>query len=159
MAQFFSDHRNRYQENPVFLPHSALAVTPKKQLNARLRQVPLRVKPQLPRWILCQVLLWLQPQTWLLLSVSLMRVRVQQGTAGWILCWEHLPSTQDLPTLTCFVFQNQYQSPLVSIQCWHVHCEKCWFHTLGAKKLCPQCNMITSPSDLRRIFLWSWKCS
>ena len=25
----------------------------------------------------------------------------------------------------------------------------------GAKKLCPQCNMITSPADLRRIYLWS----
>jgi hypothetical protein len=24
----------------------------------------------------------------------------------------------------------------------------------GAKKLCPQCNMITSPSDLRRIYMW-----
>jgi hypothetical protein len=24
----------------------------------------------------------------------------------------------------------------------------------GAKKLCPQCNMITSPADLRRIYLW-----
>jgi len=23
----------------------------------------------------------------------------------------------------------------------------------GAKKLCPQCNMITSPSDLRRIYM------
>ncbi|XP_070194130.1 E3 ubiquitin-protein ligase Rnf220-like, partial [Littorina saxatilis] len=53
----------------------------------------------------------------------------------------------------CLICMNQYQEPLVSIQCWHVHCEKCWFHTLGAKKLCPQCNMITSPSDLRRIFL------
>lgn len=29
----------------------------------------------------------------------------------------------------------------------------CFFQ--GAKKLCPQCNMITSPSDLRRIYLWS----
>ena len=25
----------------------------------------------------------------------------------------------------------------------------------GAKKLCPQCNMITSPGDLRRIYLWN----
>lgn len=25
----------------------------------------------------------------------------------------------------------------------------------GAKKLCPQCNMITSPSDLRRIYMWA----
>lgn len=53
----------------------------------------------------------------------------------------------------CLICMEQYRTPLVSIQCWHVHCEECWFRTLGAKKLCPQCNMITSPSDLRRIFL------
>lgn len=53
----------------------------------------------------------------------------------------------------CLICMTQYQGPLVSIQCWHVHCEQCWFQTLGAKKLCPQCNMITSPADLRRIFL------
>lgn len=29
--------------------------------------------------------------------------------------------------------------------------ESCPFQ--GAKKLCPQCNMITSPSDLRRIYM------
>ncbi|KAM7328508.1 hypothetical protein ACRRTK_012600 [Alexandromys fortis] len=40
-----------------------------------------------------------------------------------------------------------------SIQCWHVHCEECWLWTLGAKKLCPQCNTITVPGDLRRIYL------
>lgn len=28
----------------------------------------------------------------------------------------------------------------------------CWLQ--GAKKLCPQCNTITSPGDLRRIYLW-----
>lgn len=28
------------------------------------------------------------------------------------------------------------------------------FSFQGAKKLCPQCNMITSPSDLRKIYLW-----
>ncbi|KAG5680924.1 hypothetical protein PVAND_010400 [Polypedilum vanderplanki] len=46
-----------------------------------------------------------------------------------------------------------FEIPVVSVMCWHVYCEKCWLHTLGAKKLCPQCNMITSASDLRRIYL------
>ncbi|KAM7338990.1 hypothetical protein ACRRTK_002474 [Alexandromys fortis] len=32
-------------------------------------------------------------------------------------------------------------------------CEECWLRTLGAKKLCPQCNTITAPGDLRRIYL------
>ncbi|KAI2661791.1 E3 ubiquitin-protein ligase RNF220 [Labeo rohita] len=48
---------------------------------------------------------------------------------------------------------DSYTVPLTSIQCWHVHCEECWLRTLGAKKLCPQCNTITSPGDLRRVYL------
>lgn len=27
-------------------------------------------------------------------------------------------------------FQDSYTVPLTSIQCWHVHCEECWLHTL-----------------------------
>ncbi|XP_075219801.1 E3 ubiquitin-protein ligase ari-2 isoform X2 [Lycorma delicatula] len=53
----------------------------------------------------------------------------------------------------CLICMEHYKKPVISICCWHVHCEECWLHTLGAKKLCPQCNMITSPSDLRRIYL------
>ncbi|KAL8622553.1 hypothetical protein ACOMHN_034216 [Nucella lapillus] len=53
----------------------------------------------------------------------------------------------------CLICTKPYDKPLVSIRCWHVLCERCWFHTLGLKKLCPQCSVITSPSDLRRIFL------
>ncbi|MEQ2183860.1 hypothetical protein GOODEAATRI_002271 [Goodea atripinnis] len=48
---------------------------------------------------------------------------------------------------------DSYTMPLTSIQCWHVHCEECWLRTLGNKKLCPQCNTITSPGDLRRVYL------
>ncbi|KAH9500356.1 hypothetical protein Btru_071583 [Bulinus truncatus] len=53
----------------------------------------------------------------------------------------------------CLICMEAYKTPLTSIQCWHVHCEACWMRTLGAKKLCPQCNMITSPNDLRRVYL------
>ncbi|KAG4072050.1 hypothetical protein HA402_015549 [Bradysia odoriphaga] len=53
----------------------------------------------------------------------------------------------------CLICMDSYVDPVVSICCWHVHCEKCWLQTLGARKLCPQCNMITSPSDLRRIYM------
>uniref|UniRef100_A0ABD2W3Q3 RING-type domain-containing protein n=1 Tax=Trichogramma kaykai TaxID=54128 RepID=A0ABD2W3Q3_9HYME len=55
--------------------------------------------------------------------------------------------------LKCLICMEQYKKPVTSVCCWHVHCEQCWLHTLGAKKLCPQCNMITSPSDLRRIYM------
>lgn len=53
----------------------------------------------------------------------------------------------------CLICMDSYVDPVVSICCWHVHCEECWLRTLGARKLCPQCNMITSPSDLRRIYM------
>lgn len=53
----------------------------------------------------------------------------------------------------CLICLDEFKVPVVSISCWHVHCEECWLRTLGARKLCPQCNMITSPTDLRRIYL------
>ncbi|KAL3199481.1 hypothetical protein MRX96_043897, partial [Rhipicephalus microplus] len=53
----------------------------------------------------------------------------------------------------CLICMDPYENPVVSIVCWHVHCQECWLKTLGAKKLCPQCNSITSASDLRRIYL------
>ncbi|CAM5117833.1 unnamed protein product [Natator depressus] len=52
----------------------------------------------------------------------------------------------------CHICLDSYSVPLTSIQCWHIHCEQCWLRTLGSKKLCPQCNAITSPADLRRVF-------
>ncbi|CDH58471.1 ring finger protein 220 [Lichtheimia corymbifera JMRC:FSU:9682] len=53
----------------------------------------------------------------------------------------------------CLICLEPYKTPVTSIVCWHVHCEQCWLHTLGSKKLCPQCQKITTPSDLRRIYL------
>lgn len=53
----------------------------------------------------------------------------------------------------CLICMDEFKVPVVSICCWHVHCEECWLRTLGARKLCPQCNMITSPTDLRRIYM------
>ncbi|XP_076353083.1 E3 ubiquitin-protein ligase RNF220-like isoform X2 [Tachypleus tridentatus] len=55
--------------------------------------------------------------------------------------------------MKCLICMEPYTEPVVSVCCWHVHCQECWLRTLGAKKLCPQCNMITSPNDLRRIYL------
>lgn len=53
----------------------------------------------------------------------------------------------------CLICMDHYESPLVSIQCWHVYCERCWLKALKAQKLCPKCKTITCPGDLRRIFL------
>ncbi|KAI8819099.1 uncharacterized protein EV422DRAFT_116617 [Fimicolochytrium jonesii] len=53
----------------------------------------------------------------------------------------------------CLICLDPYTDPLVSIVCWHVHCEQCWFRTLGTKRLCPQCQKITAPADLRRVYL------
>ncbi|XP_076319440.1 E3 ubiquitin-protein ligase RNF220-like isoform X2 [Tachypleus tridentatus] len=60
---------------------------------------------------------------------------------------------QHTEKLKCLICMESYTHPVVSVCCWHVHCEECWLRTLGAKKLCPQCNIITSPNDLRRIYL------
>lgn len=49
--------------------------------------------------------------------------------------------------------QDSYRKPLVSVKCWHVYCERCWLQALASKKVCPKCKDITSPSDLRKIFL------
>ncbi|XP_018331491.1 E3 ubiquitin-protein ligase Rnf220-like [Agrilus planipennis] len=53
----------------------------------------------------------------------------------------------------CLICMERYRTPVISVCCWHVHCEQCWLQTLGTKKLCPQCNMITSPANLRRIYM------
>lgn len=53
----------------------------------------------------------------------------------------------------CLICMERYKTPVISVCCWHVHCEQCWLQTLGAKKLCPQCNMITSPADLRKVYM------
>jgi hypothetical protein len=53
----------------------------------------------------------------------------------------------------CLICLDDFKKPVVSICCWHVHCEECWLYTLGCRKLCPQCNMITAAADLRRIYL------
>ncbi|XP_041983787.1 E3 ubiquitin-protein ligase RNF220 [Aricia agestis] len=53
----------------------------------------------------------------------------------------------------CLICLGPYASPAVSIQCWHVYCEVCWLQSLRAKKICPQCNIITSAEHLRRIYM------
>ncbi|KAJ1879209.1 hypothetical protein LPJ57_002963, partial [Coemansia sp. RSA 486] len=35
----------------------------------------------------------------------------------------------------CTICLESYDQPCVSVNCWHVYCEKCWLHTLGSKKL------------------------
>ncbi|GJQ67091.1 hypothetical protein Trydic_g21971 [Trypoxylus dichotomus] len=60
---------------------------------------------------------------------------------------------KDSEVYKCLICMERYKTPVVSVCCWHVHCETCWLQTLGAKKLCPQCNMITSAADLRRIYI------
>ncbi|XP_071036912.1 uncharacterized protein [Parasteatoda tepidariorum] len=58
-----------------------------------------------------------------------------------------------LVDIKCQVCLESYKKPVVSVCCWHVHCETCWLKSLGSKRVCPQCDTITSPADLRRIHL------
>lgn len=61
--------------------------------------------------------------------------------------------TQTKNKIKCLICLDDFKDPAVSVCCWHVHCELCWLRTLGARKLCPQCNLITTPTDLRRIYM------
>ena len=63
------------------------------------------------------------------------------------------PSPPRSSSFRCLICVDAYQKPLVSTACWHVHCEECWLRVLGVKKLCPQCNTITSPAHLRKIYV------
>ena len=53
----------------------------------------------------------------------------------------------------CLICAEAYESATISVNCWHVYCQKCWFNNIKAKKSCPQCNSVTQIKDLRRIFL------
>jgi hypothetical protein len=53
----------------------------------------------------------------------------------------------------CLICMEEYQKPTTSVMCWHVYCEVCWLRSLGVKKVCPQCQTITQPADLRRIYM------
>ena len=55
--------------------------------------------------------------------------------------------------LRCNICLNSYCTPVISVQCFHTYCEKCWLQALRSRKLCPQCRIITQPADLRRIYL------
>ena len=73
--------------------------------------------------------------------------------------YKKLAIKQTMSCLTYYFSKFEYRrkhfdSCLISDSLWIVILPGfCFFQ--GAKKLCPQCNMITSPSDLRRIYLWS----
>ncbi|XP_054920542.2 uncharacterized protein [Dermacentor andersoni] len=66
---------------------------------------------------------------------------------------ERSASADETVRWKCVICSGPYTTPLVSVCCWHVHCERCWLQTLGAKRLCPQCDAVTCPSDLRKIHL------
>ena len=55
--------------------------------------------------------------------------------------------------IRCNICLNSYCTPVISVQCFHTYCEKCWLQALRSQKLCPQCRIITQPADLRRIYL------
>ena len=53
----------------------------------------------------------------------------------------------------CPICMGPYVNPAVSVSCWHTCCSECWLRVLGSKKLCPKCNNIVAPSQLRKIYL------
>lgn len=57
------------------------------------------------------------------------------------------------PTRWCSQCQGGLKEAAVSLVCWHVHCQKCWFSSLNTKKACRECGTAAKPADLRRVFL------
>lgn len=53
----------------------------------------------------------------------------------------------------CLICLDPHKKPVVSTVCWHVFCEVCWLQSLSSKRVCPHCSTITSPEDLRRVFM------
>ena len=53
----------------------------------------------------------------------------------------------------CLICLDPHRKPVVSTVCWHVFCEQCWLQAIGSKRVCPHCSSITSPEDLRRVYL------
>jgi hypothetical protein len=53
----------------------------------------------------------------------------------------------------CLICLEPHNMPVVSTVCWHVFCESCWLQSLASKRICPHCSSITSPEDLRRLYL------
>ncbi|KAG2156328.1 hypothetical protein DEU56DRAFT_230240 [Suillus clintonianus] len=53
----------------------------------------------------------------------------------------------------CRICLSQYIEPTVSTGCWHTCCRECWLRCLGATKLCPMCQRITSAAELRRVYM------
>ncbi|KAG1833522.1 hypothetical protein EV424DRAFT_1365710 [Suillus variegatus] len=53
----------------------------------------------------------------------------------------------------CRICLSHYTEPTVSTGCWHTCCRECWLRCLGATKLCPMCQRITSATELRRVYM------
>ncbi|GAO50929.1 hypothetical protein SAICODRAFT_6991 [Saitoella complicata NRRL Y-17804] len=66
----------------------------------------------------------------------------------------HELESQSQHAYRCNICLGPYKTPVISVVCYHCFCEECWLQCLGSfQKLCPQCKSITTPKDLRRIYL------
>ncbi|CAF0838738.1 unnamed protein product, partial [Didymodactylos carnosus] len=63
------------------------------------------------------------------------------------------PEINEIDPPKCLVCLESCVKPCVSTVCWHINCEECWMKCLKEKKLCPQCDAVTAPEHLRKIFL------
>lgn len=52
----------------------------------------------------------------------------------------------------CCVCMSAFVEPTVSVNCWHVLCSECWLKSLAFKRVCPCCQVIVAPTELRLIY-------
>jgi hypothetical protein len=93
------------------------------------------------------------------LDLDIFTARSRNDTSALILALENKLKTLESnvgstssPNL-CRICLSQYTEPTVSTGCWHTCCRECWLRCLGATKLCPMCQRITSAAELRRVYM------
>ncbi|KAG2349169.1 hypothetical protein BDR05DRAFT_956553 [Suillus weaverae] len=93
------------------------------------------------------------------LDLDIVTARLRNDPSALILALEYKLKTLESnagstssPNL-CRICLSQYTEPTVSTGCWHTCCRECWLRCLGATKLCPMCQRITSAAELRRVYI------
>jgi hypothetical protein len=69
--------------------------------------------------------------------------------------YESETSDEDDGAKKCSSCSKVYKNAMISVNCWHVNCKKCWTKSLeqSSSPTCPQCNSYTTIKDLKRIIL------
>lgn len=66
---------------------------------------------------------------------------------------ENLKHKTDSNINKCSICLEEFVTPVASLYCGHVFCEKCWKQVITYRRVCPKCKERASPKSLHKIFL------